>query len=168
MALRPKIRIGRIIGLFGVKGWVKIYSYTHPRCNILTYTPWHIRLEGCWKEIILDSHRHHGHTLLAKLKGFDDRNQAAHLLGAEVAVDPGQLEPLSQSEYYWAELIGLRVLDLHGRELGVVDHLLETGAHDVLVLQGNSEILIPFVIGPIVQTVDVEAGYLRVAWDPDY
>jgi 16S rRNA processing protein RimM len=168
LALRNKIRIGRIIGLFGVKGWVKIYSYTQPYCNILTYTPWRIRLKGGWEQIILDSSRHHGHTLLAKLKGFDDRNQAAQLLEAEIAVDPGQLEPLSQNEYYWAELIGLHVLDFQGRELGVVDHLLETGGHDVLVLQGTSEILIPFVIGPIIKTVDVERGYLRVAWDPDY
>ena len=117
---------------------------------------------------MVDSSHQLGHTLLAKLKGIDDRNQATNLLGAEIAIEPSQLESLSEGEYYWAELIGLRVLDLQGRELGVVDHLLETGAHDVLVLQGTPEILIPFVTGPIVKTVDVEAGYLRVAWDPDY
>ncbi len=168
MVLRDKIRVGQVIGLFGVKGWVRIYSHTQPRSNILTYTPWHIRHEGRWEQLILDSSRQHGHTLLVKLKGVEDRNQAANLLGAEIAIDPGQLEPLSEGEYYWAELIGLRVLDLQGRVLGVVDHLLETGAHDVLVLQGTPEILIPFVIGPIVKTVDVEAGCLQVAWDPNY
>lgn len=92
------------------------------------------------------------------------------MLGAEIAVDRVQLPELAKEEYYWAELIGLEVLNMAGETLGKVDHLLETGANDVLVVKTDDkqERLIPYVKGGVVKEIDLEKGCLRVDWDPDF
>ncbi len=160
--------MGRISGLFGVRGWVRVYSYTQPRDNILRYTPWSVRRPQGWCSMALDEGCRHGKGVIARLEGVADREAAAALLGAEVAVSRDQLPPLEQGEYYWSDLIGLKVQNLRGEDLGVVVDLLETGAHDVLVVRGERERLIPFVPGRVVTAVEPEAGTLRVDWEPDY
>jgi len=162
------IVVGRISGVYGVKGWVKIYSDTTPKENILTYSPWMLKIRGVWQERKLVQGRTQGKGLVAKIEGLDDRNEAELLQETLIAIRQEQLPALSQGEYYWRDLIGLAVVNLKGEELGVVDHLLETGANDVLAVKGGRERLIPFVVGPIVQTVDLEQRKITVDWESDY
>ncbi len=163
-----RILVGRISGLFGVRGWIKVFSYTEPRDNIVRYSPWHLRCAGGERAVEVAAGRSHGEGVVAKLKGVDDRDAAAALAGADIEVDRRQLEPLPAGEYYWAQLLGLQVVDMQGRTLGAVDHLLRTGANDVLVVEGDRQRLIPFVQGVIVRDIDLDAGVMRVDWEPDY
>lgn len=166
MARSPdrRIAVGRIIGVFGVAGWVKVYSYTRPRETILRYNPWQLRLDHDWRERELIEGRLQGSGIVARISGCEDRDAAAALVGAEIAITAAQLPPAAAPEYYWADLEGLRVVNLAGQELGRVSHLFETGANDVLVVRGDRERLIPFGKG-VVHDVDLEAGVLRVDWD---
>ncbi len=162
------INVGRISGVYGVKGWIRIYSFTEPRENILQYNPWQLGRAGEWRAVELLDGKRHGKGVIARIAGCDDRDAAAALIGTDIAVRREQLPQVPAGEYYWNDLIGLRVLTAAGEELGTVDHLLETGANDVLVVQGERERLIPYVPGEVVTGVDLDAGELRVDWDPDF
>jgi 16S rRNA processing protein RimM len=163
-----KILVGRISGLFGIQGWLKIYSYTQPRENVISYNPWHIKRANQWQRTEVISGRRQAKTLIVKLQGIDDRRQAADLLGADVAIDETQLESLSGGDYYWVQLIGLRVINLSGLKLGVVERLMETGAQDVLVVKGDAQILIPFVQGSVVKDIDLDKGFIMVDWEASW
>lgn len=160
--------VGRISGLYGVRGWVRIYTYTDPRENILEYTPWLIDRDGQWVSINVEEGRVHGKGVVAKLVGCDDRTAAALLIGRDISIRREQLDLLCPGEYYWADLEGLRVVTVNGIELGVVDHLFETGANDVVVVRGERERLLPFVHGDVVRRIDLQHGVMEVDWDPDF
>lgn len=161
-----RVAVGRIVGLFGVRGWVKVHSYTRPREAILQYSPWQVELAGAWRSFGVAEGRRQGKGIVARLEGYSDRDSAAALIGAEIAIAASQLPEAGEGEYYWAELEGMRVVNLAGQELGRVSYLFETGANDVLVVQGERERLIPFGKG-IVQEVDRAAGVIRVDWDAE-
>lgn len=168
MASTPdrRVGVGRVAGLFGVRGWIKVYSYTRPREAILDYSPWLIERDGAWREFTVAEGQVHGKGLVARLEGCSERDAAAQLLGSEIAVALSQLPAAGPNEYYWAELEGLRVVNLDGRELGHVSHLFETGANDVIAVRGERERLIP--IGPgIIRNVDRNAGVIQVDWDAE-
>jgi 16S rRNA processing protein RimM len=163
------IVVGRISGLYGVRGWVKVFSHTKPRENILSYSTWYLKRNGEWLATGLEDGRSQGKGVVAKLKGCDDRDAAAALMDTTVAIRREQLPQAQSDEYYWTDLQGLRVINLEGVELGTVNHLLETGANDVLVVkQGKEERLIPFVQGQFVTRIDLDAGEMTVDWDPDF
>lgn len=163
------IVVGRINGLHGVRGWIKVFSYTQPRENILSYPVWYLKRQGEWIETVLEDGHPQGKGIIAKLKGCDDRDAAAAMMETTIAIRREQLPKARPDEYYWADLEGLRVINLEGVELGVVDHLLETGANDVLVVkQGKIERLIPFVQEQFVKNIDLAAGQMTVDWDPDF
>ena len=151
-----------------MRGWVRVYSHTRPRENILRYSPWYVKRAGEWRPMPLAGGRRHGKGVVARLEGCVDRDQARLLIGADIGLRREQLPELPEGEFYWADLEGLAVEDLKGRPLGRVDHLLETGANDVLVVRGERERLIPFVYGQVVLDVDLRAGRIRVDWDPDF
>lgn len=161
------VTIGRISGVYGVHGWVKVYSYTVPREAILDYSPWRIRREKRWESVSVLDGRRQGKTVVAQLEGWTDRDAVRALTGAEVAVDRGQLGEAEPGKYFWADLIGLEVVNREGVGLGRVDHLMETGANDVLVVQGERERLIPFVPEHYIVEVDLEAGRITVDWSPE-
>ena len=162
------IIMGRISGLFGVKGWVKVYSHTAPRKGILSYKTWYLHRNDGWQAYKLAAGHAQGKGVVAQLEGFIDRDQAATLMGIDIAIKREQLPKLKPGEYYWTDLEGLRVENLEGVELGVVSHLFETGANDVMVVEGDRERLIPYTRGEAVQEVDLEAGRILVDWDPDF
>lgn len=110
----------------------------------------------------------HGKSIIAKLDGIDTREQAAGLVGQEIFIERAELPELPENQYYWVDLVGLQVFTMEGDSLGVVDSLLETGAHDVLVVGGERERLIPFVPDTFVKSVDMAKGRILVAWDPDF
>ena len=159
--------LGRISGVFGVRGWVKVFSYTEPREAVLDYGRWLVGKQGQWQSTTLAEGKRHGKTVVARIDGCDDREQAAALVGNEIAVPREELPAAEEGHYYWSDLEGLRVLRSDGSELGMLDYLLETGAHDVMVIKGDRERLIPFVKDEVVVDVDLEAGVITVDWDWD-
>lgn len=109
----------------------------------------------------------HGKTVVVRIVGFDDRDQAAALIGQEIAVRRDELPETEEGQYYWSDLEGLRVVRSDGSEIGTVAYLLETGAHDVMVINGETECLVPFVNDEVVIDVDLAGGVITVDWDWD-
>ena len=164
------VTLGAISGVHGVRGWVKVLSFTEPRSNIAVYRKWRLR-DTAGEEpatVMVEEARMSGRQLIAKLAGVDDRDEAAGLIGREIGVPRGELPACGAGEYYWADLEGLRVCNLRGDDLGRVDHLIDTGAHAVLVMAGDARRMIPFVAPAIVQRVDLEAGVITVEWERSY
>ena len=173
-AANEKLIIGKVSGAYGVKGWVKVFSETDPREGITTYNPWYVRKDGQgeWREVQVEHSKRQAKTIVAKLAGIDDRDAALCLTGAAIAIRPDQLQALDEDEYYWRDLIGLRVVNREGIELGAVLRLIETGANDVLVVgtggRGGKEHLVPWTPGEAIVDVDLERGSIRVDWDADF
>lgn len=176
---RAPVIVGKIGVQYGVKGWIKVYSYTRPAAQILEYARWMLAAQpdsGDWQSVKVASVRRQSKKLLAKLAGIDDRNGADELAGKWIAIRPSQLPRLPRGEYYWSDLTGLAVVNQDGVELGVVDHLVETGANDVLAVRRDDpanvaaeaagERLLPWSPEVIV-AVDLEGGRIRVEWHPD-
>ena len=161
------IGVGHVLGAYGLKGWVRVFSHTSPRENILNYTPWWME-RGDDMQAFEVQGRQQGRQVLAKLAGIDDRSQAEELIGKRLFIDAGQLPKLEADEYYWSDLIGLEVVTLQAEPLGRIAAMMETGADDVMVLEGERERLIPFVLDEIVTEVDLGNRRLVVDWSPDY
>lgn len=171
------ITVGKVSTVYGVKGWVKLYSYTDPMTNLLEYREVFIKRAGQWQPVKISEGRRQGKTLVASLDGIDDREVARTLAGCELAVRRDAMPALPEDEYYWHQLQGLLVKVTAGGDdllLGRVDHLLETGANDVLVVKpcegslDDRERLIPYVPERFVREIDLAAGHMRVEWDPEF
>ena len=160
--------MGRVTAPYGVKGWLRVHAYTEAPENLLDYTPWYLATGSGWRETRPLEGRPHGKGLVVRLAGCADRDAAAAMAGTDIAVHRSQLPATAEDEYYWSDLIGLQVVTVNGTELGRVDHLLETGANDVLVVRNDRERLVPFVQGEVIRSVDLDAGVIRVDWDPDF
>jgi len=159
--------LGRISGFFGVRGWVKVYSYTEPREAVLNYERWLLSKNGEWQAAKVAEGKRHGKTVIARLDGIDGRDQAADLIGRDIGVPRDELPETDAGQYYWSDLEGLRVVRKDGSVIGEVSHLLETGANDVMVINGEREHLVPFVKDEVVLDVDIAAGVIRVDWEWD-
>lgn len=159
--------LGKIVGVFGIKGRVKIYSETRPREQILSYSPWQLNKPGTRMELQVLGGGPQGKGLVAQLQGIDDRNAAEALVGMEISIPAEQMPEAGPGEYYWSQLEGLTVVNREGIELGQVSYLFETGANDVMVVRGEREHLIPFTADAVLD-VDMDRGVLRVDWDPEF
>jgi 16S rRNA processing protein RimM len=159
--------MGRIVAPYGVRGWVKAAPQTESPDGLLSYRTWWLATGSEWQSYRLLEGRVHGGGLVARLAGIEDRDQAALLRGARIAVPRSELPPPGAGEYYWADLIGMRVVNREGAALGQVAEVFETGANDVLVVRGERERLIPFV-APVVVDVDMAARLLTLDWGVDY
>ena len=163
------VTLGRITGAHGIKGWVKVLSETSPRANIVQYSPWYLVRGGRHEEWKVQDGRMQGKSVVAKLTGCNDRDMAEGLAGLEIRIRRDQLPPATEpGEFYWADLVGLAVRTLDGVELGRIDQLFETGANDVIVVDGDRERLIPYLWEQVVREVDLQQGVMRVDWDPDF
>jgi len=164
---KEKLIIGQINGVFGVAGWLKIFSHTDPRDNILQYSPWLIKVKGEWEsvKIAAGKSQQSGKTVVAKLDGVNNRDIAKQYMGCDIAIYKDQLVATS-TDFYWVQLIGCQVTNVQNELLGTVSSLVETGAHDVLrVEQDGKSILIPYVLGKFVLDVDVEHKAIKVDWE---
>ncbi|WP_123589599.1 ribosome maturation factor RimM [Salinisphaera orenii] len=173
MAERAPVVLGRINGLFGVSGWVKVYSYTRPARNLIEHDQWLIGRQGDWRPFRVLAARNQAKTLIAQLadpsdRPVADRDGAAALLECDIAVPRAALPEPEPGRYYWFDLMGLDVVTREGTPLGRVASMMETGANDVLVVDGERERLIPFVMDEFVDAVDLDAGRIVVDWDPDF
>ena len=163
--------------MFGVRGWVKVYSYTSPRVNVVRYNPWYLRQNG--QEVLQQviSGQAHGDGVVVSLAGIADRDAAAALVGAEIEIDRATMGselgarlkvPAAPGEFFWVDLQGMEVRTRAGTSLGFVEQLFETGANDVMIVVGIGRHLIPFLYGSVVEAVDGERRVITVDWDPDF
>ncbi len=163
------ISIGEISGVFGIKGWVKVFSLTDPRENVLKYSPWILKKGSEVKEVKLVNGRRQGKSIVACIEGVSDRDDAASYSGWEILINKSQLPEAEEGEYYWADLVGLTVETESGISLGKVDYLIKTGANDVLVVNDTEqERLIPFLQGSTIKKIDLVDKLMIVDWDPDF
>ncbi|WP_323751284.1 ribosome maturation factor RimM [Marinobacter sp.] len=166
--------IGRVTSVFGVKGWLKVFSDTDPKEGILNYRDWTLVLDGKRIPTKLEDGRRQGQGIVVKLKGLDDRELARTYAGAEIRVPTEQLPDLPDGEYYWFQLEGLDVFTVEDECLGKVHHLLETGANDVLVVRATAgsidqrERLIPYLPDQVVMSVNLNDSRMVVDWDPEF
>lgn len=165
-----RVLVGRIVGLYGVQGWLKIESWTEPRTRIFDYQPWLLTAApGTEVEVSGIKGRPQGKGLICFVPGTDDRDKAAALVGQDIFIARELLPPPDKDEYYWVDLEGLEVVTTEGVSLGRVSHLFATGANDVVVVRdGERERLIPFVQGTYVRSVDLSGGRMVVDWDPEF
>ncbi|MCP5420788.1 MAG: ribosome maturation factor RimM [Gammaproteobacteria bacterium] len=162
------IVLGEITGVFGIQGWVRVFSHTQERNGILEYDPLYLADGEEWLPMTIVEAQIHGKGLIAKLSGCTDRDAAAKLVGRALAVRREQLPPTGPGEYYWTDLIGLQVVTQEGVSLGSVDHLFATGANDVLVVKGERERLLPFLKSEVIKAIDLDRGTIQVDWDPAF
>lgn len=181
MSAQKHIVIGRIGAVYGLKGWVKVFSYTSPMENLLQYQQCMIRhhqdVQGEWKHTKIVAGKVHGKGLIIQLEGCCQPEQAKSLNLYDIAVASEQLPTLPDGDYYWHQLEGLQVVttaEFGSAILGRVDHLLTTGANDVLVVKpsshsvDNKQRLLPYVPGQYVTEIDLPSQVLTIAWDPEF
>lgn len=158
------VELGRVTGAFGIKGWIRLHSYTVPPERILRYRRWRVGGRE-WK--VLDGHAQ-GPSVAAGLEGLEDRNAAEAMRGAVVEVPRSALPKPKRGEFYWSDVLGAEVVSTTGAKLGTLESVGSNGAQDVMVVRGERERLIPFVPGPIVKQVDAAAKRIVVEWEPEY
>ena len=169
-----EIRLGSINGTHGLKGWVKVFSYTDPLEAILDYSPWILRKGGSERGITIKDGQASGKRLIVQVEGVDTRDQAEDLIGYEVHVNVDAMPDLEEGELYWFQLEGMLVENSSGESLGKIAQMLETGANDVMVVDPTEDSidkqqrLIPYLEGDVVKEVDQEIGVVIVDWDSDY
>jgi len=166
--------LGKLTSPHGVKGWLKVYSYTSPMDSILEYPEWWVRQGESLTQMAIVQGRRQGKGLVVQLKGVDDRDAAEALAQADILMPKAALPELSDDEYYWHELGGLAVFTQAGERLGRVSYLFETGANDVMVVRGDVESidkrerLLPFLPDDVIVEVSLEDGRMVVDWDPEF
>lgn len=160
------VTIGKIGSTYGIKGWLKIQSYTEFNASILSFKPWYLSKDGQdWHPIEIEDGNLQGDRVFAKLVGYNNPEDARQLTGYLIAIKREQLPALQENEYYWSDLIGLDVIDMQGKVLGKVIYLMETGSNDVLVIKGDKEYAIPYIAGSVIKKIDIQQRIIQVDWE---
>jgi len=166
-----KVVIGKIGAPYGVKGWVKIHSFTEQPDTVFSYQPWQIGEDT----VTVEQWRVQGKGMVAKLEGIDSRDTADVIKNAEISIDAALLPELGEEEYYWRDLKGMQVINLDGYNMGTVQDVFNTGANDVLQVKANAkdafgqrERLLPFVYDEVIHKVDTKEKVITVDWDPGF
>ena len=163
------IHMGEISGVFGVKGWVKVFSYTEPREKIVKYKTWLLsRRQNDYQATKVLNGRRQGKVIVAQLEGVTDPDQAFQLIGTKIVIERKQLARLPKGQYYWSQLEGLSVVTTDGVGLGKVSWLFETGSNNVLVVKGDRERYIPYIVDEVIVNVDLYTAQIVVNWDPEF
>ncbi|MDN3653921.1 ribosome maturation factor RimM [Thalassotalea ponticola] len=173
--MENNVILGKIGAVYGIKGWLKIHSYTENPEAIFDYSPWVLNLNGKQQNVEVSEWRRHNNGLIAKFTDVSDRNDAQLRTGAEITVASDALPELPQGEFYWRDLIGMDVINESGYNLGSVTDIMETGSNDVLVVKANrndafgkKERLIPYLEDQVIKTVSLESKQINVDWDPGF
>ena len=158
--------MGRFGAPHGVKGAIKLHSWSTPADNIFSYKPWCLLIDKAWKPIspILLSQ---GNQIIISIEGVDNRDEAAKLTNKEIYIDRSQLPKLSPGQYYWSDLAGMDVLNNGEQLLGKVAYVFNTGSNDILAIQGEHECMLPFLPETIIN-VDMPNNTILVNWDPTF
>ena len=175
MSKEQQITLGKVGAVYGIKGWLKIHSFTGETDAILDYFPWSLKLGNKTQTVDITDWRKHNKGLIVKVAGIDDRDVAQALVGSEIQTSEAALPELSQDDFYWRDLIGMSVVTNKGYDLGVVSDMMETGANDVLVVKANlndgfskKERLIPYLFEQVIESVSIENKQICVDWDPGF
>lgn len=170
-----QIILGKVGAVYGIKGWLKIHSFTDELEAILDYFPWSLKLGNKTQTVDVTDWRKHNKGLIVKVGNIDDRDEAQALVGSEILTSEASLPDLPQGEFYWRDLIGMSVVTNKGYDLGVVSDMMETGANDVLVVKANlndgfskKERLIPYLLEQVIESVSIENKQICVDWDPGF
>jgi 16S rRNA processing protein RimM len=173
--LEQLITLGKVGAVYGIKGWLKIHSFTDEPEAILDYLPWSLKLGNKVQTVEVTDWRKHNNGLVVKVAGYDDRDRAQSLVGSEILVKETALAKLPEGEFYWRDLIGMAVVTNQGYDLGTVSEIMETGANDVLVVKANrndgfskKERLIPYLFEQVVLSVSAKNKQICVDWDPGF
>ncbi|XPF96406.1 ribosome maturation factor RimM [Colwellia sp. RE-S-Sl-9] len=173
--LGKEIILGKVGAVYGIKGWLKIHSFTDDQEAILDYFPWSLKLGNKTQLVEITDWRRHSNSLIVKVANVDDRDIAQAYVGSEIIVNEKALPELPEGEFYWRDLIGMTVVTTEGYNLGRVSDVMETGANDVLVVKANlndgfgkKERLIPYLFEQVVESVSLENKQICVDWDPGF
>jgi len=169
------VTLGKVGAVYGIKGWLKIHSFTDDQEAILDYFPWSLKLGNKIQSVDITDWRKHNNGLVVKVAGIDDRDVAQKLVGSEIFVNEDALSDLPEGEFYWRDLIGMAVVTDKGYDLGQVSDIMETGANDVLVVKANlkdgfgkKERLIPYLMDQVILSISAEDKQICVDWDPGF
>lgn len=182
MAENAMVVMGRVVAPYGVFGWLKIVPDTEAFDGLFDYDTWWLGKDDTWREMVVETAKVHNDVILVKLEGINDRDAAFACKGKQIAVPRAQLPEPEENEYYWSDLIGVRVKNLQGVDFGTITDVFETGANDVIEVRSDElvqdadkpnakpkplERLLPF-IATVVLEVDLIAKTMLVDWDPDF
>lgn len=175
MNTENQIILGKVGAVYGIKGWLKIHSFTDELEAILDYFPWSLKLGNKTQTVEVTDWRKHNKGLIVKVGNIDDRDEAQALVGSEILTSESSLPDLPEGEFYWRDLIGMNVVTNKGYDLGIVTDMMETGANDVLVVKANlndgfskKERLIPYLLEQVIESVSNENKQICVDWDPGF
>ncbi|ART80078.1 ribosome maturation factor RimM [Oceanisphaera avium] len=167
--------VGQLGAVYGIKGWLKVNSFTDRPDGIFDYQPWLMRDGNSWREVKVSAWKRHNNGLICKLSHVEQREEAQLLTGADIGVSATLFKPLPDDEFYWRDLIGCRVQNTKGYDFGQVSQLMETGSNDVLVVKANAkdafgqrERLIPFIKDQVIKSVNIAERIIEIDWDPDF
>jgi len=158
------VLLGEVHGVFGIRGWIKVRSFTRPSSGLFEYPRLSFGRTLAEFEFRPKNFRPDGDNFIVQLAGVATRESAEALVGLRITVPVSALPRINDQSYYWRDLIGLRVINLEQQPLGVVTSLVETGAADVLVVDGERQRLIPFVLERYIQSVDLINQTVTVDW----
>lgn len=164
---KDRVVVAKVGRVHGIQGWVRINSFTEPPENVLNYKDWWILHHNQWQLLEKQASKIQNQEILIKIKNCNNREQAQFYTNDLIAVPRESLPLLSSEEYYWSDLIGMRVMNEQKIDLGIVDHLFSTGSNDVLVLTGEKERLIPYTEDAIKQ-IDLQNKIITVDWDSEF
>lgn len=175
MSKEEQIILGKVGAVYGIKGWLKIHSFTDDPQAIFDYSPWVITLGGKKQTVTVTEWRKHSSSLIAKFADINDRTDAQLRTGAEIVVESDVLPELPDGEFYWRDLIGMDVVNTQGYSFGKVTDIMETGSNDVLVVKANpndgfgkKERLIPYIDEQVIHNVSLDSKQIDVDWDPGF
>jgi 16S rRNA processing protein RimM len=162
------VEVGRLGAAHGVRGWLRVQSYTDPPQRLFEWRRWLLRPEnGAAREVTLMESRPQGNGWIAKLEGIEERDAASRLAGQMVLVDRAELPPTQGREFYRADLVGFEVKNLEGALLGVVVHFIDTPGNAVMVIRGAREYLVP-VTAQHLRQIGAGDRTLIVDWPEDF
>jgi 16S rRNA processing protein RimM len=155
------IPVGKVVSAHGMEGEVKFYYYNEVREDFLRYTSLFVVKDDVKTEIRPAHVRFQKNLIYIQFEGIRSLEEVSSLVNKELYVREGDLADLEKGEYYEYQLIGLDVINMKNEKIGAVESILHTGAHDVLVVAGEKERMVPLVEGYVVE-VDVEKGIVCV------
>lgn len=160
--------MGRFAKPHGVRGWIKVVSFADPVESLLDYKTWQIKHRNASQIVTIQNGKIHGLFLIVKLEEIEDPETAKHYTNDLIAIEREALPSLNKGEYYWSDLIGLRVISVNGLHLGTVTSLIETISNDILIVQNRDcERMIPY-ISQVIKSVNVEENNVVVDWESDF
>lgn len=162
------IVIGRIGSTYGVKGWLKLQSFTESQSDIFDYQPWYFNTKGQWTVFDCDDTKASAERLLIHVKGYDSPELAKQLTGIELATTRSQLPKLPEGEFYWHDLIGLDVYTTEQVLLGSVVNIISNAAHPLLEIKGEKQHLVPLLFDKFILEVDLSKNKVIADWDPEF